>query len=147
MVRAAKEEVLVYPARVEQDGPDDYAVVFPDVPEAVTGGSTVENAWSQAPDALALALASYPALGLPFPRPSSPRQGDRLVGVPATQSAKLFIRRAMAERGMTTADLARLIGADHKTARRIIALGHGTRMDQLESVLKSLGIKVTLMAA
>ena len=53
----------------------------------------------------------------------------------------------MAARSMTAADLARLIGTDHKSVRRILSLSHNSRMDQLEAVLAMLNVRVVLMAA
>jgi antitoxin HicB len=138
---------LAYPAYVEQDGPGDWAVVFRDIPEAVTGGESPDTAWQLASDALAVALTSYPARFLPFPIASEPRPGERLISVPAIESAKLFIRDAMAKSRMSAADLARLAETDHKTIRRILALDHRTRMDELERILRLLGVRVTLMAA
>lgn len=139
--------VLSYIAYLEQDAPNDWAVVFPDVPEAVTGGASEEEAWQNAADALAVALLSYPKRGLPFPRPGKLREGTRLVDVPSIHAAKLYIHAKMASAGMTTADLARLIDTDHKTTRRILDLHHRTKMDQLEWILFKLDVRVTLVAA
>ena len=139
--------VLTYPARVERDGPADWAIVFPDVPEAVSGADTEAEAWAQAAEVLALALCSYPARKLPFPKPSRPGKRDRMISIPVTHAAKLFIRQAMAEQDLSVANLARLAKTDHKSARRIIALSHKTRMEPLESVLAMLGVRTALMAA
>lgn len=146
-MKKPSNEALVYPARMECDGPGDYAIVFPDVPEVVTGGATPEEAWSGAADALALALCSYPERRLPFPRPGTARKGEWMIAVHATEAAKLFIRRALAERKMTAAELARELGTDHKSVRRILSLSHRTRMDDLESILERLGVRVALTAA
>jgi antitoxin HicB len=144
---AHRETTLRYPAFVEKDGPRDWSVVFPDVPEAVTGGRTEAEAWANAPDALAVALASYPARRLVFPAPSRPKKDPRQISVPAIQAAKLFIRSELARREMNAADLARLLDIDHKAVRRILDLHHPSRMDQLELVLTRLGVAVTLIAA
>jgi antitoxin HicB len=146
-LKKQSSEALAYPARIEQDGPKDFSIVFPNVPEAVTGGVTHEEAWANAAEALALALSSYPSRGLPFPSTQAARKGERLVAVPATMAAKLFIRRAMTEQDLSPADLARILKTDHKSVRRILSLSHRTRMDDLEAVLARLGMQVALMAA
>ena len=138
---------LTYSAKVVCEGPDEWTLIFPDVPEAVSGADSEAEAWSEAPDVLALALLSYPRRGLPFPQPGTAAQHDRLIGVPAVQSAKLFIHQAMVARSMTAADLARQLDSDHKSIRRILSLSHNSRMDQLEAVLAMLNVRVVLMAA
>lgn len=139
--------ILSYPAHLEQDAPDDWAVVFPDVPEVVTGGPSPDEAWSMAEDALAVALSSYPARGLNFPKANAAKPGQRMFTLPAVIAAKLFIHDALAKQKLTAADLARLIDGDHKAARRILKLTHNTRMDELERILGLLGVRVVLMAA
>ena len=138
---------LTYPAICVLEGPNEWTLIVPDVPEAIFGADTEEELWRDAPDVLALALLSYPRSGQPFPTASTTTANSRPLGVPAVQSAKLFIHQAIAARGMTAADLARLIGTDHKSVRRILSLAHNTRMEQLEHVLAALNVRVVLMAA
>ncbi|MGX7021887.1 type II toxin-antitoxin system HicB family antitoxin [Pediococcus ethanolidurans] len=55
-----KPNYVVYPAvfdNVNNDG--YYTVTFPDVPDTVTDGKTLEEAIKNAPDALAVALPDY----------------------------------------------------------------------------------------
>jgi antitoxin HicB len=132
---------------LEHDGPGEWALVFPDVPEVVFGASTEKEAWANAVDVLALALTSYPDRHLPFPGASALKKNRRMIDVPATESAKLFIQQAMAAQGLNVADLARMLKTDHKSARRVLSLRHNTRMDYLEAVLAKLGVRVALMAA
>jgi antitoxin HicB len=138
---------LTYPANAVLEAQNEWTLVIPDVPEAVFGADTEAELWRDAPNVLALALLSYPRSRQPFPSASATLANARLVSVPAVQSAKLFIHRAMAARGMTAADLARLLDTDHKSVRRILSLAHNTRMDQLEQVLAALDVRVVLMAA
>jgi antitoxin HicB len=138
---------LSYPAHLEQDGPREWALVFPDVPEVVFGAATEMEAWANAVDVLALALTSYPERHLPFPKASPLKRNGRMIAVPATESAKLFILQAMASQDLSVADLARMLKTDHKSARRVLSLRHNTRMDYLDAVLAKLGVRVALMAA
>jgi antitoxin HicB len=138
---------LSYPAYLKQESLREWSLVFPDVPEAVFGASTERGAWANAADVLALALVSYPDRSLPFPKPSPLQKTWRMIDVPIIESAKLFIRQAMASQGLSVADLARILKTDHKSARRILSLRHNTRMDYLETVLARLGVRVSLTAA
>jgi antitoxin HicB len=139
--------ILSYPAQLEENARSDWSIVFPDVPEVVTGGRSPDEAWSNAEDALAVGLSSYPTSGMDFPKASAAKPGQRMIALPAVIAAKLFIRDALAKRQLTAADLARLIEGDHKTARRILKLTHNTRMEELERILGLLGVRVVLMAA
>src|ERR1700753_3469746 len=58
---------LTYYARIESQGADGFLVGFPDVPEALTEGETVEDAVRQSEDALAVALDGYLSAGRDFP--------------------------------------------------------------------------------
>jgi predicted RNase H-like HicB family nuclease len=51
--------------------PEDpvYAVEFPDIPEIITSGATLTEAFSNACEALDLHLESLQKLGLPLPSP------------------------------------------------------------------------------
>lgn len=56
-----------YRAVIVEAGVDEFLVTFPDVPEAITQGSSLEEAQASAPDALVAALQAYIALGRPLP--------------------------------------------------------------------------------
>ncbi|MCH4170045.1 MAG: type II toxin-antitoxin system HicB family antitoxin [Lactobacillus sp.] len=54
------KDYVVYPAvfdNIDNDG--YYTVTFPDIPNTVTQGKTIEEAMKNAPDALAIALPDY----------------------------------------------------------------------------------------
>lgn len=69
---------LSYPARLKRDG-RGFMVSFPDIPEALTCGSTREEALKMAADALATALEFYAEDGRPVPAPSKLKRGQALV--------------------------------------------------------------------
>lgn len=50
--------MLVYPATIEQDG-KYFLVKFPDIPEAMTQGATIEEAYEMAEEVLGFALEDY----------------------------------------------------------------------------------------
>ncbi len=60
---------LFYPYRLRKYD-EELVVSFPDVPEALTSGSTREEAHAMARDALIAALEGYVQLGRELPRPS-----------------------------------------------------------------------------
>ncbi len=58
---------IAYVAAIHQSGPSDFLVTFPDVPEAIAQGDTLEEAKANAYDALAVALVGYLKRGMTFP--------------------------------------------------------------------------------
>ena len=72
-----------YPCRIERDG-DDWLASFPDVPEALTGGSDYEQTVELAADALATALSRiYVERGRELPTPGTRSPGEVLIPMPA----------------------------------------------------------------
>ncbi len=60
---------LAYPCNVTKEG-DEYIITFPDVPEAITGAKTREEAIALASDALIAALGGYIDEKQEIPNPS-----------------------------------------------------------------------------
>ena len=65
----------------EEEG-EGFVVTFPDVPEAITGGNTREEALMMAQDGLAVALGMYVKSRQEIPVPSGVAPGQVLVAVP-----------------------------------------------------------------
>ena len=72
-----------YPCRIERDG-DGWVATFPDVPEALTGGSDYKQTVELAADALATALSRiYVECGRKIPTPGARSPGEVLIPMPA----------------------------------------------------------------
>ena len=56
---------MSYVALIRRESASEFLVTFPDVPEALTSGVTLEEARAAAPDALWTALVGYVEAGLP----------------------------------------------------------------------------------
>jgi antitoxin HicB len=88
-----KEEFMMfrYPARLI---PDDigFAVKFRDIPEAITCGSTYEEAIDMARDALVTAMDFYFEDKRLVPMPTRPKRGDVLIDLPPSVAAKVVSR-------------------------------------------------------
>src|ERR1039458_4801276 len=71
---------MEYPARFTLDKEvGGYVVTFPDVPEAITQGDTIEEAMAMASEALTLALTFYTEKWADLPVPGSLKRGMRMV--------------------------------------------------------------------
>jgi antitoxin HicB len=122
--------------------PDDgqFTVTFPDVPEAVTFGETRDEALQRAPDAL---LTIFDALmkdrrDIPVP---SQTVGD-VVDLPALESAKIELYRAMRAGKVGKAELAKRLHWHLPQVDRVLRVKHGSQLEQMEAAFAALGKKL-----
>ena len=135
--------MLSYPARIRRDG-NEYMVSFPDIPEALTGASTREEALDMAVDALTTAMDFYFEDRRPVPPPSAPKRGHVLVDLPPSIGAKVLLLNEMIAQGTRNADLARLMHVRPQEINRLTDLHHPTKIDTVAKALKTLGRKLEL---
>ncbi|OMQ26892.1 type II toxin-antitoxin system HicB family antitoxin [Serratia oryzae] len=132
-----------YPVKFEHDE-TGWCVSFPDIPEALTGGDTKEDALSLAQDALVTAFDFYFEDRRPVPMPSA--NGEEFINVPASVAAKVLLLNAMIATGTTPAELARRMGTRPQEVNRIVTLNHATKIDTIEAALKALGKRLEITA-
>lgn len=132
-----------YPIKFEHDE-TGWCISFPDIPEALTGGETKEEALSLAQDALVTAFDFYFEDQRAVPMPSA--DGDDFVDVPASVAAKVLLLNTMIATGTTQAELARRLGTRPQDVSRIVTLGHTTKIDTIEAALKVLGKRLEITA-
>ena len=105
-----------YPARLIPDG-TGFAVKFRDIPEALTCGSTREEAIDMARDALATAMDFYFEDKRAVPMPSLPKRGEVLIDLPASVAAKVLLLNAMLAKKVSASELARRLHTRRQHAR------------------------------
>jgi len=126
----------VYPATVEQDEDGQLIVSFRDVPEALTSGRTLDEALAEAVDCQVVTLDGYvdDRRPRPIPRPSRVRSGgDYAVALPPVLAAKLALHDAMRNAGLAPAALAARLGVSEPTTRRLLDLGHRSRIEDVHA--------------
>ena len=128
-----------YPVKLSKDSDGSLMAVFPDFPEAVSFGEGKSSALAHAADALATALQGRITDRRSIPAPSLPKRGQRMVTLPALVWAKIELYRAMTEKKMRKADLARLLGVHAPQIDRLLDLNHDSRFDQIEKAAAALG--------
>lgn len=138
--------MLSYPARVTRDG-DGFVVSFPDVPEALTGAATREEALEMAADALTTAMDFYFEDRRPVPAPSAPKRGQVLVELPPSIGAKVLLLNEMLAQGTRPADLARRMNVRPQEINRLTDLRHPTKIDTIAQALRALGKRLELNVA
>ena len=93
--------IYAYPCQLAADEDGALVATFPDVPEAITGGSDLAGALAMAEDALATALAGYVHDRRDIPTPGDVADGQVSVPVPTVVAAKLALYTAMRTQRVT----------------------------------------------
>ncbi|EBG6922917.1 type II toxin-antitoxin system HicB family antitoxin [Salmonella enterica subsp. enterica] len=131
-----------YPVKFEHDE-TGWAVFFPDIPEAMTGGETREEALELAQDALVTAFDFYFDDRREIPAPSA--DGEAFVEVPASVAAKVLLLNRLVATNTSNADLARLLNTRPQEAQRIVSLSHSTKIDTIQRALSALGQRLDIV--
>lgn len=138
-------ETLAYRAKFKRDDEGGITVTFPEIPFAVTGAFSEEEALEAARDCLDEAVADLIARNEPLPHPKRPRKGERLIAVPAVTAAKALLNAAVRERKVTQRQLASRLKVDQKEVRRMLdPHSRATKIGRLEEALASFGISVAI---
>src|SRR5215472_17188300 len=121
-----------YPYELHPQPEGGFTVTFPNLPEAITQGENEEEAAVMAEDALVTALSFYTDGSEPLPRPS-PANGRPLAYVSPLVAAKLALPEAMTAARVSNVALARQLGTDEKTVRRLRDPLHQSRINQIDA--------------
>ncbi len=130
-----------YAVEIEVE-PEGITITCPDVPEMITCGDTEAEALARATDALVSALSFYTDDGRPLPVPTA--TGMHIVSVPALAAAKFALNDAMVAAKLSNVELARRIGIDEKSVRRLRDPLHRSHIGQVETALAALGKRVLI---
>lgn len=141
----ARTMTLAYPVKLDDGNGGGFLVTFPDVPEALTEGDTIQDALAEAEDCLIAALGGYVEARRKIPGPS-PARGRPLVSLPALVAAKIALYCAMREQGIGNAALARKLGTVEGSIRRLLDLDHRSHIGQVEAALRALGQRLVVAA-
>jgi antitoxin HicB len=136
---------MKYPVNIEPDE-EFFLVTFPDIPEAITQGDSIEDAMLHGVDVLESALDFYLESGRPIPAPSKPKRGQRLIELPASLSAKVLLVNEMVAQKVRPAELARRLKITPQEVTRLIDVHHTTKIDGIAGALKALGKTLEIRA-
>ena len=128
---------LAYPAELRELA-DTVLVSFPDVPEALTEGATIDDALREATDCLVAALGGYVGDGRRIPKPSH-RPDASLVTLPTLIAAKVALYQTMLDQRMDKTALAKRIGLTEKAVERLVDLDYRSPVGQVKEALHELG--------
>jgi antitoxin HicB len=135
-----------YPARISRDG-DGFRVSFPDIPEALTGAASREEALALAADALTTAMDFYFDDRRPVPVPSAPKRGHVMVDLPPSVAAKVLLLNEMLRQQVRPVELARRMNVRPQEVNRLTDLHHPTKIDTISLALLAIGKRLELSLA
>lgn len=135
--------VMDYPVILERDDNETMLVSFPDFPEAHTYGDSVEDALKRAPDALATAIDGYIKDRRAVPLPSAAVTKYR-VSVPALVAAKIHLYETMRAARVGKSQLATRLDWHLPQVDRLLAMTHGSKLDQLERAFHAMGKRLVI---
>jgi antitoxin HicB len=136
---------MEYPARFKHDiASGGYVVTFPDIPEAITEGDTLDEARLMAEEALELSLTFYTDDSRDLPHPGPLKRGMRLVRVPALSEAKFMLYSALRTAGVRKIELARRLDCSPSQVDRLLDIRHKSKLDQLEAAFAALGKRLSM---
>jgi len=135
--------MLSYPARIQRDG-EGFVVSFPDIPEALTGSATREEALAMAADALTTAMDFYFEDRRPVPAPSAAKRGQVVIDLPPSVGAKVLLLNEMLRQHVKPAELARRMNVRPQEVNRLTDLHHPTKIDTISRALLAIGKRLEL---
>lgn len=121
--------------------PGGFVVTFPDVPEAITEGENMSEAYDMAADALGIVLLTYLELGRPLPEATT---GSTMISPDPDIAAKIAVIETFASAGISRTELARRMGKDEKEARRVLDPNVSTKLPLLVQALSAMGKRLVI---
>ena len=129
----------VYPCILEAEYEGGFFVRFPDLPEALTGGSDREDALAMAKDCLVAALSLYVRNGEDVPVPSQIQEGQAPITVPPVIAAKLDLYDAIRKQCLSKSDLGVRLGLSPSEVSRLTDLRQPSNFERIETALRAVG--------
>lgn len=134
---------IAYPALFESQPEGSFTVTFPDFPEAITEGDTLEQARFNAAECLSLVLDVRMEQGDPIALPLLSEAGEYIEPDASTQAALLVHLTREAEHKSLT-DLARILGSSWPAVKRLENPRNPPSIKQLEKAAAALGKRLVL---
>jgi len=135
---------MKYPATFTPAPEGGFVVTFRDIPECITQGDDENDAIEMAADALLCSMDFYFEDGRQVPPPSKKTSDDRMISLPISAAAKIYLLNEMISQKVTASELARKLNTSPQVVNRLIDLKHTTKIDSINDALGALGKSLTL---
>jgi antitoxin HicB len=135
-----------YPAEFTPAAEGGFVVTFPDIPEAITQGETVEECIEDATDALDEAITGRINAKLEIPKASLAQPGQYLISVPMQTALKAALYEEVSKLGWSKVGMATQLGIDEREVRRLLDPYHPTKLPRIAEILQRVGVRTTVVA-
>lgn len=132
---------IAYPARFEPQPEGGFTVTFPDLPEAITEGDSMEQARFNAAECLSLVLDVRMESDDSIPAPS---EGAEFIEPDAATQAALLVHLTREAERKSLTELARALGTSWPAVKRLEDPRHPPTLKQLERAAAALGKRLVL---
>jgi len=139
--------MLAYPVTLTPDTNGTFLVEFIDFPEANSVGDDQDEALLNAVDALETAIEFYVDDRQPVPMPSPAADGQFLVELPPTETAKVLLWNEMLKQDIRKAELARRLNVHMPQVDRLLDIRHSTKLEFITQAAAALGKKISVSFA
>lgn len=136
--------IFTYPVELSEQTEGGYLVTFPDVPEAITQGDSIEDSMKQATDCLEEAIANRIEMKLDIPEGGNPTNQQATISLPATLAAKTALYLTVRKAKLTNTNLAKKLNCDEKEVRRLLDPHFNSKIPRIEQVLHQLGQRLEI---
>ncbi len=136
---------ILYPAIFTAAPEGGYTVAFPDLPEAITEGDTLDEARFNAIEVLTLTLDARMEEAMKIPAPSTPKRPHGqvfFIAPDAKTQAAVLMRHARGGRPVAT--VAAALGTSWAAAQRLENPRHWPSLRQLEHAAAAVGKRLVL---
>lgn len=133
-----------YPVNLTKQKEGGYLVRFPDFPEAITQGDTIEEALEEALDCLEEAIANRIEMKSEIPSPGKFKKKQHSVSLHTTFAAKTALYLAMREQRLNNSLLAKKLKCNEKEVRRLLDPHHNSKLPRIEEALNKLGKRLQI---
>lgn len=133
-----------YAVKLTPDKEGGYVVTCRDLPEVITQGETIDEALSEARDALDEALALRIDDGLEIPTPSQSLADEYLAAPPVETQIKVFLHLALRESNLSKSELARRLNVDEKSIRRLLDPHYAAKLPRVAEAMRVLGKRLVI---
>lgn len=129
-----------YELKLDVDG-DTWLVTAPAFPEVTTFGETNEEALRNGLSAILEAIAARIAASVDVPAPIDEDGLKFAVQIPSAVFLKAALYMTLRVRGLTRADLQRLMGEKNRTSvDRLFNIEHKSKLESMDAAFRALGI-------
>jgi len=138
------ERLQSWPAKITPDKAGRFLVTFPDLPEALTDGASLEEALNEAADCLEEALAGRINRGEVIPKPDRIKRGQHEITLDPRFMLKVLLYTQWKAANITKSELSNRMGVKEGEVRRLLDPRYGSKLPQMEKAFAALGTRITV---